>query len=112
MGIPNYGYDWTLPYIKGESRARSLSPVEAVELAAQYRAEIKYDELWQSPYFNYTDETGREHIVYFEDARSIFAKLSLVNEYSLAGVSYWNLMKFFPQNWLVLNSMYDIYKLL
>ncbi len=111
MGIPNYGYDWTLPYIRGESAAKSLSPTEAVKLASDYGAEIKYDQLWQSPYFNYYDEYGNEHIVYFEDARSIFAKLSLINEYSLAGASYWNLMKFFPQNWLVLNSMYDVYKI-
>lgn len=112
MGIPNYGYDWTLPYVRGESMARSISHVEAVELAAQYNAEIQYDELEQTPYFYYTDNEGRQHIVYFEDARSIFAKLSLINEYGLAGASYWNLMKFFPQNWLVLNSMYDVYKII
>lgn len=111
MGIPNYGYNWTLPYVRGESRAKSLSNVEAVELAQKYNAVILFDEVAQSPYFYYTDEEGREHIVHFEDARSIFAKLSLVNEYSLAGVSYWNLMKFFPQNWLVLNSLYDVYKI-
>lgn len=111
MGIPNYGYNWTLPYIRGESKAKSLSNVEAVELAQKYRAEILFDEVAQSPYFYYTDEEGREHIVHFEDARSIFAKLSLVNEYGLAGVSYWNLMKYFPQNWLVLNSLYDVFKI-
>lgn len=111
MGIPNYGYNWTLPYIRGESKAKSISNVEAVELAQKYRTEILFDEVAQSPYFYYTDEEGQEHIVHFEDARSIFAKLSLVNEYGLAGVSYWNLMKYFPQNWLVLNSLYNVFKI-
>ena len=25
LGIPNYGYDWTLPFVQGESRATSIS---------------------------------------------------------------------------------------
>ena len=35
-------------------------------------------------------------------------KLALVPEYGLRGASYWNVMRWFPQNWLVLNSLYDI----
>lgn len=110
MGIPNYGYDWTLPFVKGESKARSLGNVEAVELAARYGAEILFDFSAQSPYFNYTDEEGREHVVWFEDARSIDAKLRLIAEYGLTGAAWWNIMKFFPQNWLVASSLYDIRK--
>lgn len=110
LGIPNYGYDWTLPYIQGESRARSLSSVQAVELAQRYGSIIQYDEEAATPFFTYYDENGAEHIVYFEDARSIYEKLKLITEYGFAGASYWNIMNFFPQNWLVLNSMYDIFK--
>ena len=108
MGIPNYGYDWTLPYVQGESRAESISNVEAVELARLYGAEILFDEEAKAPYFNYTDENGREHQVWFEDAESIDAKLRLVNEYGLKGAGYWNLMRPFPENWAVLNNLYDI----
>ena len=110
MGIPNYGYDWTLPFVKGESKAKALGNVEAVNLAAKYNAQIMYDEVSQAPYFNYYDENKKEHVVWFEDARSIQAKLKLVDEYKLRGASYWNVMKFFPQNWLVVNSMYEIGK--
>ena len=35
MGIPNYGYDWTLPYVRGESKAQSLSNIEALRLAGE-----------------------------------------------------------------------------
>jgi len=107
MGIPNYGYDWKLPYVRGESKAQSLSNVEAVELAREVGAVIMYDESSQSPYFNYTAD-GSEHVVWFEDARSIDAKLRLAAEFELGGVGYWNVMKYFPQNWLVLNSLYNI----
>lgn len=106
LGIPNYGYDWTLPFVRGESRARSLSNVEAVELAQRVGAEIQYDETAQSPFFRYYDEQGREHEVWFEDARSIEAKLALIPEYGLLGASWWNIMRFFPQNWLVLGALY------
>lgn len=111
MGIPNYGYDWTLPFVAGESRAKSIGNEEAVWLAFHYGAEIQFDELAQSPWFRYWDEQGRQHEVWFEDARSIAAKLGLVEEYGLAGVSYWNLMRPFWANWQVLNQMYEVVKL-
>ena len=107
LGIPNYGYDWTLPYRPG-SRAKSLSNVEAVQLAWDRRASIRYDETAQAPWFRYVDDQGAEHEVWFEDARSIQAKLNLAMEYGLYGVGYWNLDRPFPQNWTVLNAMANI----
>ncbi|KAF5036396.1 Spore germination protein YaaH [anaerobic digester metagenome] len=109
MGIPNYGYDWTLPFIPG-STARSISNTEAINLAERVNATIQFDEQAQAPFFHYYDTEGRKHIVWFEDARSIAAKLALVKAYNLGGVSYWTLNRFFPQNWLVLESMYDVRK--
>lgn len=110
MGIPFYGYDWTLPYVKG-SRARSLGTVEAVDIARRYGAEIQFDEEAQTPFFYYTDESmQREHVVWFENARSIEAKLNLITEFNLIGTGIWNIMRYFPEGWLVMNGLYDIYK--
>jgi len=111
MGIPNYGYDWTLPYTPGTA-ARTVSNVGAVDLARQERVAIEYNTTSQAPFFNYYDDDGNEHVVWFEDARSIEAKLLLVNQYGLGGVSYWTIARYFPQNWLVLSSLYDIRKVL
>ena len=108
MGLPLYGYDWPLPYERGVTMARSLSNVEAVALARQYGAEIRYDAEAQAPFFLYTDEDGVEHEVWFEDARSILAKLELIREYAFRGAGYWNLDRPFPQNWSVLNSQYRV----
>ena len=74
MGIPNYGYDWSLPFRQG-NRAQSISNQEAVFLAVQNRVAIRFDQAAQSPWFRYVDGQGREHEVWFEDARSIRAKL-------------------------------------
>lgn len=110
MGIPNYGYDWRLPFVKGESRAEKISSDEAVARAERYGAEIQFDEIAQSPYFYYTDENGSSHAVWFEDARSLQAKLGLVSEYGLAGISYWNIMDYFAAGADVLREMYQVAK--
>lgn len=108
MGIPNYGYDWTLPFVQGSS-ARPLTNPGAVNLASRVGAQIMFDAQAQSPFFSYY-ESGKQHVVWFEDARSIEAKLKLVDKYDLGGVSYWTINSFFPQNWIVLNSMYNVRK--
>lgn len=108
MGIPLYGYDWTLPFQQGASKAESLSPRRAVEIAVQYGAEILYDEEAQAPYFYYTARSGREHVVWFEDARSMEVKLRLAAEYGFQGVGFWNLMREMPQLWPLLDSLYDV----
>lgn len=107
LGIPNYGYDWPLPFRQGETKAQSISNQYAVEMAVAYRAEIQYDGRAQSPWFNYVRD-GRAHVVWFEDARSMSAKLRLIQEYGLHGAGYWNLMRPYPQGWTLLNALYDI----
>ncbi|MBR1659955.1 MAG: LysM peptidoglycan-binding domain-containing protein [Oscillospiraceae bacterium] len=111
MGMPNYGYDWTLPFVQG-SAARPLTNVGAVTLAGNVGAEIRFDAEAQSPWFNYVDSAGRRHEVWFEDARSLRAKYRLVDEYGLAGVSFWNLNSLFRTNFLVLESMFSVEKVL
>ncbi len=108
LGISNYGYDWPLPYVQGVTAATSLSNRYAVSLALRYNVPIQYDEIAQSAWFRYFDENGNEHEVWFEDARSIRAKLALIPEFGLHGAGYWNIVRPFPQNWLVLNALYDI----
>ncbi|MGI5998176.1 MAG: LysM peptidoglycan-binding domain-containing protein [Lutispora sp.] len=110
MGQNLYGYDWTLPYVPGGPYARAVSPQQAIQIAAEHNVPIRYDYTAQAPYFNYTDDQGRQHIVWFEDARSIQAKFNLVKELGLRGVSYWKLGLPFPQNWLLIEENFDVVK--
>ena len=110
MGIPNYAYDWTLPYVKGTA-AKSISNNRAIELARETGAQIMYDNTAQTPYYNYYDNSGKKHVVWFEDARSISAKMQLLNNYRLAGYSIWTVMSFFKPMMTVMSSMFDIIKL-
>lgn len=102
MGIPNYAYDWPLPYERGVTEAEIIGNTEAVRRAFRYGAQIQYDEQSQAPFFNYALD-GVEHVVWFEDVRSIAAKYDLIKEYGLRGGGYWNLMREFRQNWMYVN---------
>ncbi|WP_186580173.1 glycoside hydrolase family 18 protein [Aquibacillus kalidii] len=110
MGQNLYGYDWTLPYVAGGAYARAVSPQRAIELARQYGVAIQYDNQAQAPHFDYVDEQGKSHKVWFEDARSIQAKFDLVKRLGLRGVSYWKLGLAFPQNWLLVGENFDVVK--
>jgi spore germination protein len=109
MGQNLYGYDWTLPYVPGTT-ARALSPQEAINLARRENVAIQYDTRAQAPFFDYVDDQGRNHRVWFEDARSIQAKFNLVKELDLRGVSYWKLGLPFPQNWLLIRDNFNVVK--
>jgi len=107
LGIPNYGYDWTLPLQEGRL-AKSLSNQDALTLAADRYTAIRFDQTAYSPWFRYIDPQGLEHEVWFEDPRSVRGKIELALEHGLHGVGYWNLDRPFPQNWVVLNALSKI----
>lgn len=106
MGIPNYGYDWILPYEQGR-RATTLGNQEAVRLAARVGAEILFDQEAQSPQFQYV-EAGVRHQVWFEDVRSIQAKLNLALSLNIAGAAYWSLLRPFSQNWALVSQTLQV----
>lgn len=108
LGVPVYGYDWPLPFREGLTRAESISPQEALALARRYGAEIRFDETAQAPWLRYTAPDGVEHEVWFEDARSSYAKFRLAAEKGLQGVGLWNLMRPAPQTYLALHGGFDI----
>ncbi|MGP4059696.1 glycosyl hydrolase family 18 protein [Halobacillus litoralis] len=110
LGQNLYGYDWTLPYEPGGEFAKAVSPQRAIQIARENNVPISYDEEEQAPYFTYTDGSGNEHEVWFEDARSIQQKFNLIKNRGLLGISYWKLGLSFPQNWLLLSSQFSIEK--
>lgn len=109
LGIPNYGYDWPLPYERGVTKAATINNVQAVRIAIAQGAEIFFDPVAESPYFNYT-ENGVDHEVWFEDVRSLLAKFDLIREYGLRGCGYWQIMQWFRTNWLLLYNQFYVLK--
>lgn len=108
MGIPNYAYDWALPFVQGESMAEAITNQEAIARAARYGVTIEFDEAAQAPFYYYTDEQGVQHVVWFDDARSMNAKLGLIPEFQIRGAGVWQIMNFFPALWMVVNELFNI----
>jgi spore germination protein len=110
MGFQLYARDWIIPHVQGQE-AETYSPQEAVARALKYGVAIQYDPVAASPYFHYTDTQGKNHEVWFEDARSAQAKFNTIKEYQLRGVSYWVLGYPYPQNWALLGDNFTIKKI-
>lgn len=110
IGLPTLGYDWQLPYVPGKTRANALSFDSVLSLADQVDAVIKYDENSLSAYFEYIGYDNIQHIVWFKDARSIDSSLKILNSYGIRGIAIWNIMYYFNQMWLVINTQYEIEK--
>lgn len=68
---------------------------------------MRFDPVSQAPNFQYI-LAGETHQVWFEDARSIQAKVDLALDLGIAGAAYWNLLRPFPQNWALLSQSLQI----
>ncbi|MFY9933525.1 MAG: glycosyl hydrolase family 18 protein [Streptosporangiaceae bacterium] len=98
LGIPVYGYDWV------GDKGSDLTWQQAVKLATVHRAEIHYDRASQSPWFSYTDSSGRAHQVWFEDPQSSAAKFAVANDESVGGVFLWMYGDEAPGTWSLLHQ--------
>ena len=107
LGIPNYAYDWPLPFVRGTTAATTIGNAQAVDIARTNGSVIQYDEQSLAPFFIYNAE-GTQREVWFEDIRSIQAKFDLIKEYGLAGGGYWNLMRPFRANWVMAGAEFEL----
>ena len=107
LGIPNYGYDWPLPFVRGTTKAETIGNVQAVQRAIEYGVPIQFSDSARSPFYFYENE-NIQHEVWFEDVRSMDVTFELIKEYGLRGAGYWNLMRLFRANWLLLSDRFVI----
>lgn len=92
LGVPFYGRHWA-----GE-QVFELSYAEAVALKESSRAEEQWDPLEESPWFEFSNGEVR-HVVWFENRRSLAAKLRLLDRYHLGGFAGWRLGQEDPAFW-------------
>lgn len=95
-GLLTTAYDWPIPQTPGVL-ARPMPDIDAVTLATTEQVPIQYDVPAATPWFRYRDDTGALREVWFEDARSLLAKLTFVRDIGVRGSGIWQLGAFSPQ---------------
>jgi spore germination protein len=92
LGIPFYGYDWNLTKEKQDSSIRAVSRTfdETMALQRDNNGTFGWETASATPFLNYTKD-GDEHVVYFENARSLNAKLDMMKRQNLRGFAAWRL---------------------
>ena len=104
LGLGSYGYDWNVP----EHTAEAVTNQEAVSRAASYRSgdrpqdAIDFDATALEPTFQYGDEQGRLHEVWFLDAVTTQNALTLARARQVRGAALWALGMEDPSVWGVI----------
>ncbi|RZJ54025.1 MAG: glycosyltransferase [Flavobacterium sp.] len=81
-----YGYDW-----QEKEEGETITYDQAIAIAKQHNAVIKFDNNSYSNSFKYTDSNGKKHEINFEDAATNFNTIRFSDEYGLAGTALWRL---------------------
>jgi cellulose synthase/poly-beta-1,6-N-acetylglucosamine synthase-like glycosyltransferase/peptidoglycan/xylan/chitin deacetylase (PgdA/CDA1 family)/spore germination protein YaaH len=98
--VGGYGYDWT----QGTREATEVTFQEAVLSARDSDARIKFDAAARNPYFQYEEEDGSRHTVWFLDAVTAFNQMRAASGYGPAGYALWRLGSEDPSLWSVFGS--------
>jgi len=64
---------------------------DALVARMQSGGKINYSARYESPYVTYTSDDGTDNTIWYEDARSVSAKMRLANMYGITGFSLWRL---------------------
>ncbi|AOY77760.1 glycosyl hydrolase family 18 protein [Clostridium formicaceticum] len=110
MGMTLYGYDWELPHAP-QILATTVTLPRVWDLARRYNAPIIFNDEVQQPFMTYRNNEDIIHEVWFENARSHYAKYQLIMEYGLRGVFYWIIHMPFPSTWYMVSNLFNIRKL-
>ncbi|KAM8930448.1 di-N-acetylchitobiase-like [Pelodytes ibericus] len=107
MGVPWYGYDYTCLELSQDNKCvlyqhafGGVSCGDGVERQVAYSSIMKqvngsssgrlWDDQQKSPFYNYKDEGGSIHQVWYDDPESISLKVAYVKTRGLRGVGMWN----------------------
>ncbi|ASS75333.1 hypothetical protein CIG75_10250 [Tumebacillus algifaecis] len=103
LGVAGYAYDW-----KGRNEVPEYLSFEgAMNRARQYRTSVQFDAKSQTPTCRYTDSSGAEHQIWFENTSSMSQKIKLIDRLGLAGITMWRLGVEDPGLWTLLRSRWN-----
>ncbi len=104
LGIPFYGYDWNMT--KG-GKAVSRRYQDTLDTVQQNKGSFGYDQNFQTPFADYTTPEGDKHRIWYEDPRSMEAKMETLRTNKLGGWAAWRLGHEGGDFWPVIKTIFN-----
>lgn len=99
----NYGYDWKEAGGEAETVSFQESLLTAKE-SLEKPEDIKFDQRSKNPYFEYDEDDGSHHTVWFLDASTAYNEINSAEPYKPAGFALWRLGSEDPSLWRVFGN--------
>jgi spore germination protein len=95
LAYPLYGYEWKTETVEFGSKIirgwyQMASWNRTKELINEKNLKVKFDEVSMSPWVSF-EENGEIHQIYFENEKSLKAKVDLVRQNKFIGYGFWAL---------------------
>jgi len=94
----NYGYNWPGNKDEAETVSFQESLLTAKE-SLDRPEEIEFDPVSKNPFFEYTEDDGIDHTVWFLDAATAYNEIKAAKPYQPAGFALWRLGSEDPSLW-------------
>jgi cellulose synthase/poly-beta-1,6-N-acetylglucosamine synthase-like glycosyltransferase/spore germination protein YaaH/peptidoglycan/xylan/chitin deacetylase (PgdA/CDA1 family) len=105
VALGNYGYDWTKRGGKWDT-ADAQSFHESTVIAADSGVDIDFDSDTLNPHFDYQDEDGLAHQLWFMDAATLFNQMKVTDPFRPRGYGLWRLGLEDPGVWSLFGHGY------
>ena len=102
VAIGNYGYDWT-----GKPPAVDMTFQEIVLASKESEAPITFDAQTLNPHFDYREDDGSVHHVWFLDAVTAQNQMRAADVFRPKGYALWRLGSEDPSIWSLFGRPYD-----
>jgi spore germination protein YaaH/peptidoglycan/xylan/chitin deacetylase (PgdA/CDA1 family)/GT2 family glycosyltransferase len=108
LALGAYGYDWTLGKKEGGKPAAgdAVTFHEAMRNAQDAGADVAMDENALNPTYDYQDDNGDQHVVWFLDATTLFNQVKVTDGWKPRGYGLWRMGMEDPGAWSVLGKPY------
>ncbi len=100
IALGSYGYNWTA----GDKNADEVTFQEALITARDSFAKIAFDPATRNPHFEYDEDDGSHHLVWFLDAVTAYNQMRAASGFNPAGFAIWRLGSEDPSIWSVLGN--------
>jgi cellulose synthase/poly-beta-1,6-N-acetylglucosamine synthase-like glycosyltransferase/spore germination protein YaaH/peptidoglycan/xylan/chitin deacetylase (PgdA/CDA1 family) len=106
VALGAHGYDWTLPDATEPADAHAVGFYDATQTAHDANAQVSLDDDSLNPTFEYKDDDGRKHVVWFLDVATFFNQMKVADAYRPQGYALWRMGAEDPSVWNYMRQPY------